>query len=279
MPQVSKDKGTRMIITFMSDFVTKDGYVGSVKGVLLKEAPDARLIDITHEIQPFNIKEAAYSLLNYYDSFPKGTVHLIVVDPGVGSERKPVIIRTLDYFFVGPDNGVFNFILKREAYQAFEIRPEVVNPQSFSNTFHGRDIFAPTAALLAKGIKPEEIAMPLERVVIDDHQELKLENNTCKAAVVSVDHFGNIIFALSREDLKHWKKVIKLVNFKNFKSDRIWDYYAQQKVGKPLVLWNSKNMLEIALSQGHAANYFKVDPKKDFALIELSDVTEKVENN
>ncbi len=265
-----------MIITLMSDFGTKDGYVGSVKGVLLKEAPEAELIDITHEIQPFNIKEAAYSLLNYYDSFPQGTVHLVVVDPGVGSQRKPIIIRTMNYYFVGPDNGVFNFILKKEAYQAFEIRPEVVNPNGFSSTFHGRDIFAPAAALLAKGVKPEEIAMPLDRVVIDDHLELQIEDNVCKAAIVSIDHFGNIIFALSKEDLKHWKKAIKLVNFKNFKSDRIWEYYAQQEIGQPLVLWNSKNMLEIALSQGRAADYFKVNPDKDFALIELIDVAKKV---
>ncbi len=261
-----------MIITFMTDFGTKDGYVGSVKGVLLTLAPAARIVDITHDIPPFNIREAAYTLLNYYDSFPVNTVHLIVVDPGVGSERKPIIVRTMNHYFVGPDNGVFNFVLKREAYQAFEIRPELVNPQGASHTFHGRDIFAPAAAMLASGVKPEEIATPLERIVIHDQPELQCKGNVCQAAIVSVDHFGNIIFALSKEDLKHWKKAIKLVNFKNFSSDRIWDYYAQQQLGQPLVLWNSKNMLEIALRQGRAADYFKIDPEHDRATIELMDV-------
>ena len=264
-----------MIITLMTDFGTKDGYVGSIKGVLLKHAPQAQIIDITHDIPPFNIKQAAYTLLNYYDSFPRGTVHLIVVDPGVGSERKPLIVRTMNHYFVGPDNGVFNFILKKEAYQAFEIRPELVNPAGYSSTFHGRDIFAPAAALIASGMHVEQIASPLERVVIDDRDELVLEGNVCKASIVSVDHFGNIIFALSRADLKHWKKAIKLVNFKNFKSDMIWDYYAQQEIGKPLVLWNSQNMLEIALSQGRAVDYFKADPDKDMIFVELMDVKEK----
>ncbi|WP_457565888.1 SAM hydrolase/SAM-dependent halogenase family protein [Caldithrix abyssi] len=262
-----------MIITFMTDFGTKDGYVGSVKGVLLKEAPDALIVDITHEIPPFNIPQAAYCLLNYYNSFPDRTVHLVVVDPGVGSERKPLIIQTMNYHFVGPDNGVFDFVLKKEAYRAFEILPELVNPEGYSSTFHGRDIFAPAAALLAKGVKPEEIAAPLDRVIINDKKELACEGNICKIPIVSIDHFGNIIFALSREDLKHWKKSIKLVNFKTFSSQTILEYYAQQEPGKPLALWNSQNMLEIALTQGRAADFFNVNPEKDRAVIELTDVS------
>ncbi len=125
---------------------------------------------------------------------------------------------------------------------------------------------------MATGAKPENIGLPIDRLKIDDHQELEIENNICRAKIVSIDHFGNIIFALSKADLKHWKKAIKLVTFKNFSSDIIWEYYSQQEKGKPLVLWNSKDMLEIALSQGRAEAYFKPDVANDFAIIELMDI-------
>jgi len=255
----------------MSDFGTKDGYVGSVKGVLLKNAPQAAIIDITHEIPPFDIKSAAYTLLNYYDSFPANTVHLIVVDPGVGGERKPVILKTMQYYFVGPENGVFDFILKREAYQAYEIKPELVNPEVPGFTFHGRDVFAPAAAMLAKGIAPQEIALPIDRLNIYERQILERKENICLARIVSIDHFGNIIFGLSKEDLKHWKKSVKSVSFKNFKFNEISAYYAQKAAGEPLVLWNSKNMLEIAVREGSAAEFFKADLKENKAVVELED--------
>ena len=106
------------IVTFLSDFGTADGYVGSVKGVIKSLAPQTDIIDISHDIKPFNITGAAYTLLNYYQRFPKDTIHLVVVDPGVGSERRPVIIRTAHYFFIGPDNGIFQYIYSRKAYTA-----------------------------------------------------------------------------------------------------------------------------------------------------------------
>ncbi len=261
----------KQIVTVMTDFGTKDGYVGSMKGVLLSRAPDCTVVDITHEIPPFDIWSAAYTLLNYYQSFPENTVHLIVVDPGVGSERRALIVRTMRYFFVGPDNGVFDLVLKNEAYQAYEIKPERFGVHDYSSTFHGRDIFAPAAALLAKGTKVEDIAEQVNGLVRHDLKLLERNENECRANILTIDHFGNIIFALGKNDLKHWKKRIKSVTFKQFRTDSVLDFYAQGKIGEPMALWNSQNLLEIALPQGNAAKYFNLTDRNAFAVIQLSD--------
>lgn len=260
-----------MIITFMSDFGTEDGYVGSVKGVLLRKAPQATLVDITHDIPPFDVKRAAYTLINYYGQYPSGTVHLIVVDPGVGSERKPLIVQTERYFFVGPDNGVFALLQKRETCKIWRILPEKVNPDISNATFHGRDLFGPAASLLATGVAPADIASPDVAEAPSVAYSLKMDGNICQAEILAIDHFGNIVSALHADDLKRWKKSIKLVTFNDFKTDRIFRYYGQSKMGKPLALWNSLNFLEIAVREGNAARYFDADAQKDRIIVELSD--------
>ncbi len=260
-----------MIITFLSDFGTEDGYVGSVKGVLLKHAPKATIVDITHNIPPFNIKRAAYALLNYYDSFPAGTVHLTVVDPGVGSARKGIILKTKNYYFVGPDNGLFTLIQNYETETAYEINRKVINPDIRSTTFHARDLFAPAAAMLANGTSPERIGIPLKGLRKQVQVFFKREGNALRLKIIAIDHFGNIITGLSKEQLKSWKKSIKSVTFKNFKTERINRFYAQKKAGEPLVLWNSLNFLEIALCEGSAAKFFNVNEKKDEVKVVITD--------
>ncbi len=260
-----------MIITFMSDFGTEDGYVGSVKGVLLRRAPRATLVDITHAIPPFDVGRGAYTLLNYYDSFPPGTIHLAVVDPGVGSARKAVILKLRDYYLVGPGNGLFSFVLQRETFSAYEINAQVVNPELKHATFHARDLFAPAAAMLANGASPGRIGTPLKQIDVQERNFWEKQDNLLKLKIIAVDHFGNIITALHRDNLNRLNKSIKSIKFKNFKTDRIQTYYAQAEKGKPLVLWNSLNFLEIALREGSAADYFKVDVRDDYVIVELRD--------
>jgi len=261
-----------MIITFMSDFGTEDGYVGSVKGVLLSKAPKATLIDITHAISPFDVARGAYTLLNYYDSFPPGTIHLAVVDPGVGSTRKALILKLRNYYLIGPDNGLFSFVLQHETFSAYEINARVVNPELKHATFHARDLFAPAAAMLANGASPGRIGIPLKQVELRQPDFWERQNNLLKLKIIAVDHFGNIITALHRDDLKRLRKTIKAVMFKDFKTDHIHSYYAEVGKGEPLVLWNSLNFLEIAVREGSAARYFKTDVKKDYVLVECSDL-------
>lgn len=115
---------TRKIVTLLTDFGTLDGYVGSIKGVLKSHYPNADVVDISHEVEPFDIRGAAFSLHSYYSFFPKGTIHIVVVDPGVGSSRRPLLVRTAQHYFIGPDNGVFKFIFNREAYTAYQLDPK-----------------------------------------------------------------------------------------------------------------------------------------------------------
>ncbi len=261
-----------MIITFMSDFGTEDGYVGSVKGVLLGKAPKATLVDITHAIPPFDVGRGAYTLLNYYDSFPPGTIHLAVVDPGVGSARKALILKLRDYYLVGPDNGLFSFVLQRETFSAYEINARVVNPELAHATFHARDLFGPAAAMLANGASPGRIGIPLKQIELQQPAFWERQGNLLKLKIIAVDHFGNIVTALHRDDLNRLKKTINVVRFKNFKTNHVHNYYAEVEKGKPLVLWNSLNFLEIAVCEGSAADYFKADINKDRITVELRDL-------
>src|SRR4030043_1230709 len=143
------------IITLLTDFGLKDPYVASMKGVILSINPQCTLVDITHQVSPHDIREGAFILAQTYSTFPKGTIHLSVVDPGVGSARKPILIVTKNYFLMGPDNGLFAFAVKRETLKQVVV---LTNQKFFlseiSSTFHGRDIFAPVAASPALGGKP-----------------------------------------------------------------------------------------------------------------------------
>jgi S-adenosylmethionine hydrolase len=154
------------LITLLTDFGTSDYYVGAMKGVILGICPDARIVDITHEIPPQDIQTAAFTLLAAYKSFPKGTIHVAVVDPGVGSDRKPILIQSRDYFFIAPDNGLLSFIAENEKEtQVFHLTNEKYFNSPVSATFHGRDVFAPVAAQLACGVNPEELGKAINDFV------------------------------------------------------------------------------------------------------------------
>ena len=184
----------RGIITLITDFGTRDGYVGAMKGVILKINPQVRLVDITHEVSPQDIFEAGFILKNSYRYFPDGSIHLAVVDPGVGSKRRAILVEAGDHFFIGPDNGVFTFIYESERIKKVV---ELTNKRYFlphiSNTFHGRDIFAPAAAYLSKGIPFEDFGGICNDVVRFDIPEPETERGIIKGVVLHVDRFGNLI--------------------------------------------------------------------------------------
>jgi len=261
---------TRKIVTFLSDFGTTAGYVGSVKGVIKSQVPDAEIIDISHEVPPFNILHGAYTLLNYYSHFPKDTIHLVVVDPGVGSSRRSMIIRTARYTFIGPDNGVFHYLLNREAYTMFEIQPQKVSDLPKSFTFHGRDLFAPVVSKLMNGVLPEKIGEPTEEFTELPVQLISQEEKTLAIRPIVIDRFGNIISGFSKHDLEriHNRKILS-ISTKNFKTNQINRYYSEKDPGELLVLWNSQDFLEIAQNQGNAAENLKFDPNEDLIFIEV----------
>lgn len=257
------------IITLLSDFGLTDGYVGSVKGAIFSNFPEARIIDITHEIKPFQIEEAAYTLMSYYSYYPKDTVHLTIVDPGVGGKRAPLIINTANYYFVGPDNGLFSYLFQKEAYSAFEINTKLFNA-NISATFHGRDIFAPVAAKLARGVKPDLIAHPFKGQPVDFAMHISEKQNEFRAKIISIDRFGNIItnFSMFEYDAQEEKRIINIsVNNKLIKT--IKKTYSDVEIGELLALWGSAGFLEISINKGNAADSLNVSIGDDNIIIKF----------
>ncbi len=259
------------IITLLTDFGTHDGYIGSLKGVIKSYYPEADIIDISHNIEPFDVRGAAFTLHAYYSYFPKGTIHFVVVDPGVGSVRRPLLLRTAQHYFVGPDNGVFQFIFSREAYTAFELDVAKVSPGSPSATFHARDIFAPAAGKLLQGETCENLGKRL-----DDRTEVprifysKEEGGILKLEAVNIDRFGNIITGFSRRDMERMNKyAIDHVKVKDFSTNTLNSFYAEKNDGELLALWNSMDFLEIAAVNASAAEILKFDKKSDFVQIKI----------
>ncbi len=187
---------SRRIITLTTDFGLSDHYVGTMKGVLLSRCPDAQLVDISHQIEPFSIWTAAYTIDQAAPFFPEGSVHVVVVDPGVGTARKGIVLESFGQYFVAPDNGVLSLVFRRDAKA---VAHQIVNrdlylPQA-SSTFHGRDIFAPVAAALAAGtIRPEDVGPVVQDIQILDRVDAVDAGPSLRAgAVLSVDRFGNVI--------------------------------------------------------------------------------------
>lgn len=191
------------IITLLTDFGLQDPYVSSMKGVILTIYPKAQIIDISHQINKFNIREAAFKLALTAQYFPSNTIHLVVIDPGVGSARKALIVLTTHYFFVGPDNGVLSLAAEKDEIKSII---EIQNKEFFlthvSNTFHGRDIFAPVAAFLAKKVPLKKFGIFIKKMVKLDFSQAAIINNEIKGAVWYIDGYGNIITNIHSDLLK-----------------------------------------------------------------------------
>ncbi len=193
------------LITFTSDFGSSDYYAGAVKGSILSVYPEARIVDITHEVGAHDVLEGAFELLCAYSYFPCKTIHLAVVDPGVGSSRRGIIIATDNYYFVGPDNGIFSLVCSREpANRIISIESEHHFRRPVAPTFHARDIFGPVAAWMARGVQITNFGPQVEnydRLALPQVQ--KLDEKRLQGAILHIDKFGNIITNLSPQEVCH----------------------------------------------------------------------------
>jgi S-adenosyl-L-methionine hydrolase (adenosine-forming) len=231
------------LITLLTDFGTADYFVGAVKGAILSVNPEALIVDITHEIPPQDVETGAFTLMAAYRTFPPGTIHVAVVDPGVGSSRRPIIVSANDQFFVGPDNGLFTFIYEREpSHQAFHVTAEKYFRPKVSTTFHGRDIFAPVAGALSNGVKPNKLGS-----VIDDAVRL---NYSRQPEIIHIDHFGNCVTNISREAFEGKIASLK-INGKTIRSFR--NFYGEESGRDIFAIWGSAGFLEISVNGGSAA--------------------------
>jgi S-adenosylmethionine hydrolase len=252
-------EGRAPVITLLSDLGTADTYVGVMKAVILGLCPEARIVDLCHDTAPQDIQEAAFLLETAWRYCPQGTVHVIVVDPGVGSERRVLVVEAHGQQFVAPDNGVLTYVLaSARDYRAFSVeRREHFLPE-VSQTFHGRDIMAPVAARLASGLPGEavgpEVTEPLGRFPIS---RPVMGDSGLEAHVVHVDRFGNLLTDLSEQDLLTWQReseaheIVIVVGDSVIEGIRL--AYAGAHPGELLALFGSTGRLEIAVSLGSAA--------------------------
>ncbi len=244
-------------ITLTTDFGLKDGFVGAMKGVLLSICPQANLVDISHDISPQNILEGALVFSRAYSYFPAGTIHLAVVDPGVGTERRPVAARLGEHYFVGPDNGLFTPVLEAVEKNAGKVEfVHLTNPKYWladvSRTFHGRDLFAPVAAHLAKGIPLAELGETISNPVRLNLPKPERTENGWLAHIISIDHFGNLATDLPVANLSGVENPFFRIYGREIHG--LVMSYAQQKPGDLVALVNSQKYIEIAVVNGSAVN-------------------------
>ena len=259
------------IITLLTDFGLKDPYVASMKGVILSINPQCTLVDITHQVSPYDIKEGAFILAQAYSTFPKGTIHLSVVDPGVGSPRKPILFVTKNYFFIGPDNGLFTFALKREKLKKVIAlgKMEFFLPE-VSPTFHGRDLFAPVAAHLSFGIAPESFGRVIKSWNEISFPEPVLRQEKLIGEVVHIDTFGNLVCNIDYKNLLKFSKsrpfVIK-IGKRTMR--RLKKGYWEGRKDEPMALIGSGGFLEISIKEGNAQKVLKMK-KGDRVQVQIS---------
>lgn len=246
-----------MVIALLTDFGTQDYFVGAMKGAILSINPQAKIVDITHEIPPQDIRAASFTLCACYEDFPEKTIFVAVVDPGVGSNRKAILVETERYFFVAPDNGLLSFVFKKNKSalaqartSVFELTNEKFFAEKISRTFHGRDIFAPVAARLSAGVEPNEFGRKIEDFIRFEFSEpKKISGEKIEAEIIHIDRFGNLITNLRKKDLP--EKFSIEINGKLI--DRLQNFYVEAEKDELFMIFGSAGFLEIAASQNSAS--------------------------
>jgi S-adenosyl-L-methionine hydrolase (adenosine-forming) len=254
--------GRLPIVTLITDFGLQDEYVGVMKGVILQYAPEARIVDISHLIPPQAIGTAAHLLRRSYRYFPAPSVHLVVVDPGVGSDRAILAIAADNHFFVGPDNGVFTTVFNHATDIAIHrVKAANLLLKNISATFHGRDIMAPVAGQLAVGLAISKVgpAIPKEKCVQLESAACIRLPHTLHGEVIHVDGFGNLCTNICRQDIESFAsgREISIQIGKDFSIPLDTTYVIRDK-GTVLALYDSQDHLEIAVNQGNAARQLRL---------------------
>jgi len=250
-------------ITLLSDFGLRDPYVAEMKAVILSICPEATIVDISHEIRKFDIRMGAYVLASAAPYFPSGTIQVAVVDPGVGTKRRPIIVETSRSFYVGPDNGLLILSAQKEGIShVYHITNQHYMRPKISRTFHGRDVFSCAAAHLARGISPPKFGPEVYDYVTPRFAKPYVKENKLFGEVLHIDDFGNVITNISEEDLestgakegsflqvKLGDKTIKI---------KLCSAYGEVPPQKPLAIIGSSDFLEVSVNQGDASEVFKV---------------------
>lgn len=256
------------VVTLTTDFGLKDYFVSAMKAVILGISPDVRLVDISHEIPSQDIMAGSWILQNSAMLFPSGTVHTVVVDPGVGTSRNPIAIKVEDQFFVGPDNGIFSLLAKDKEFSAVRLTNKKYWKEPVSNTFHGRDIFAPVAAHLSRGVNLKELGEPIEDLITYRWTVPIADKDGLEGMVIHIDKFGNLITNLSSTLIE---EVVGDKNVKIYVGNSILDEvvttFGSVTEGEPAAYIGSSGMLEIGINKGNAEEMLSVQKGAQISLI------------
>lgn len=242
------------ILTLTTDFGLADHYVGTMKGVILGICPEAQVVDVSHDVNPFEIGEGAYLIAQAYRYFPKKTVHVVVVDPGVGTSRRPIVMEAAGQYFVAPDNGVLAMVYGQEKHRIRLISNDRYFRQPVSRTFHGRDIFAPVAAHLAAGVTPARLGK-----IIDDYLRPSFEKpqrsgkRTWSGRILKIDRFGNIITNFYTGDFPDLERRDFSMAIGPHQIGILAHNYEECGPGELFLIAGSSGYLEVSVNQGSAA--------------------------
>lgn len=252
------------LITFLTDFGSESGYSAQMKGVVHSICQDVCCVDISHQVSPHQVKQGAFLLRSIVPYFPRGTVHVGVVDPGVGSQRKAIVLATRRHIFVGPDNGLLMPAARLFGdIAAYEIKNQALLKHPVSQTFHGRDMFAPVAAHIMNGVPFDQIGprIDINELVDLSFQKPSISDDVMMASVLYIDHFGNIITNVSTMQMHRFASVGDEFNLRMKEQQLSIPFvssYADVDPGKLLALMGSSGFLEISMNQGNAADTFHV---------------------
>lgn len=229
------------LVAMLTDFGLRDGFVGAMKGVIVGMNPEVQIVDISHEVEPFNILHGALLLRAHFSYFPKGTIFLCVVDPGVGSERLPLVVNTGGYTFVGPYNGLFDLALRSigDIPKAYKINIEKFALPRINETFHGRDVFAPVAGWLSKGLDPREVGSPVDYKFKLPWEEPEDRGEILMGRIVYFDHFGN---AITNVPCGRYEE-----GYFRGQKLRVVSYFLEAEKDKPALLCGSFGLMEVFL--------------------------------
>ena len=261
------------IITLTTDFGTSDHYVAAMKAAMLSVSTQIAIVDVTHDIPPHDVMSAGWVLRNAYGAFPKWTVHVAVVDPGVGTARRPILAVTDNHYFVGPDNGIFSFVFESDpAVRVIELTSAHYFRPTISPTFHARDIFGPVAVHLARGIEASNFGEPIDNLTKLEVPRPKVTpEGAIRATVVAVDRFGNVALNVTRSSMETLVQRMKASGFMATvgaaKVTQTFSTYGEAPAGAPFLLYNSSNFLEIAANKARACELVGAKPGD---IVELS---------
>lgn len=254
---------TSPIITLTTDYGTNDHLVGVMKGVILGILPTATIVDISHQVAPFDVLDASLTIGSAYHYFPPRTIHIVVVDPGVGTERRPILVSGEYHYFIAPDNGVLSTVYDREpSVLVRHITASHHFRSPVSNTFHGRDVFAPVAAWLAKTQQTEAFGEEITDFARFALPRIKSSGSTLKGIVLRVDIFGNLMTNFTAEDVaRHAPSTNGTLKLQigGKPVEKLVDTFAQGEAGVPVALMGSSGFLEIAVNKGNAARLLGVN--------------------